>query len=105
MSDLISLGAPLVGGGAIGFITGYATKKLMKIVMIISGAFFAAIMYLGSQGIVTVNWDKMTVIGQGALNTIVGPAGVGNVQTIIMNIGVPLTGGFAAGFVFGFTRG
>ena len=47
----------------------------------------------------------MTVIGQGALNTIVGPAGVGNVQTIIMNIGVPLTGGFAAGFVFGFTRG
>ena len=55
MSDLISLGAPLVGGGAIGFITGYATKKLMKIVMIISGAFFAAIMYLGSQGIVTVN--------------------------------------------------
>lgn len=97
--------APAVGGGAIGFVAGYAMKKIIKIAMIISGAFFAALMYFGSQGFLTINWDKMTIASQGALNTLVGPAGMGNAQVLISNLGVPLTGGFAAGFVFGFMRG
>jgi len=35
--SLISLGTPLVGGGAIGLATGHVLKKLMKLAFIVIG--------------------------------------------------------------------
>ena len=59
------------GGGLIGFLIGFLIKKLFKILAIIAGVFFAALMYLEQQGIVNVNWDKLQTISQGLLSTIV----------------------------------
>jgi uncharacterized membrane protein (Fun14 family) len=34
------------------------------------GVFFAALMYLGQQGIVNINWDKLQSISQGVLSMV-----------------------------------
>jgi uncharacterized membrane protein (Fun14 family) len=46
-------------GGIVGFLIGFIIKKLFKILAIIAGVFFAALLYLEQQGIVNVNWDKL----------------------------------------------
>jgi uncharacterized membrane protein (Fun14 family) len=102
------------GGGLVGFLIGFMIKKLFKILAIIAGAFFAALIYLEQQGIVNVNWVKL----QGVLSTIVSTVnstasgGVGGNHTVaasllptLMNLGVPLTGSMVTGFTIGFIKG
>ena len=100
-------------GGLIGFLIGFLIKKLFKILAIIAGVFFAALIYLEQQGIVNVNWVKL----QGVLSTIVSTVNstasgeVGGNHTAaasllptMTNLGIPLTGSMAAGFAIGFLR-
>jgi hypothetical protein len=42
----------------------------MKILAVIAGVFFAALLYLESQHIVNVNWDKLQTISNSVLSTI-----------------------------------
>jgi uncharacterized membrane protein (Fun14 family) len=104
-------------GGLVGFLVGFVIKKLFKILAMIAGAFFAALMYLEQQGIVNVNWDKLQNISQGVLFTIVSTVnstaygGVGGNHTVaawllpatttMTNLGIPLTGSMATGFAIG----
>jgi uncharacterized membrane protein (Fun14 family) len=53
-----------------GFIIGFAIKKVMKILAIIAGVFFAALIYLQSQGIININWDKLQSGSQWTITTI-----------------------------------
>jgi uncharacterized membrane protein (Fun14 family) len=112
-----------VGFGAIaGFLIGFLIKKLMKILAVIAGVFFAALMYLEAQGIVNVNWDKLQSVSQGVLSTIVNTVnstasgGVGGSPTAassflpatittMTNLGIPLTGSTALGFAIGIMKG
>ena len=102
------------GGGLIGFLIGFIIKKLFKILAIIAGVFFAALLYLEQQGIVNVNWDKL----QGVLSTIVSTVNsaasgaIGGNHTAaasllppLTNLGIPLTGSMATGFTIGFIGG
>jgi len=57
--SLISLSAPLVGGGLLGFAAGYALMKIMKLALIGFGLLILAIGYLEYKHWITVNW--MTV--------------------------------------------
>ena len=57
-------------GGIAGFLVGFALKRIMKILAVIAGVFFAALMYLESQHIVNVNWDKLQIISNSILSTI-----------------------------------
>ena len=97
-------------GGIAGFLIGYAMKKVVKITMILIGLFVAAMAYLGYQGIIMVNWDKLAAQASNAT------AGIGNVTgqaadatdqmaNALVNFGIPFTGTFAAAFVFGFMKG
>src|SRR2546423_11242024 len=108
-------------GGIVGFLIGFTIKRIMKILAIIAGVFFAALLYLESQHIVNVNWDKLQTISNGVLSTIgttaattnatsiggVGlsiPSVLGNntgaaaasilpmTTTTLANLGIPLTG-------------
>jgi uncharacterized membrane protein (Fun14 family) len=63
---LFSIGS----GGVMGFIIGFAIKKVMKILAIIAGVFFAALIYLQSQGIININWDKLQSGSQWTITTI-----------------------------------
>ena len=121
-------------GGIAGFLVGFALKRIMKILAVIAGVFFAALLYLESQHIVNVNWDKLQTISNGVLSTITTTAttnatstsagGVGlSIQSILgnnstaaasailpitntmANLGIPLTGSTAMGFTIGIIKG
>jgi uncharacterized membrane protein (Fun14 family) len=51
-------------GGIVGFLVGLAIKYVIKILAIVAGLFFAALMYLQSQGILNINWDKLQTMSQ-----------------------------------------
>src|SRR5437773_11417845 len=57
-------------GGIVGFLIGFMLKRIMKILAVIAGVFFAALLYLESQHIVNVNWDKLQTISNSVLSTI-----------------------------------
>jgi uncharacterized membrane protein (Fun14 family) len=121
-------------GGIAGFLVGFALKRIMKILAVIAGVFFAALLYLESQDIVNVNWDKLQIISNSILSTITttattnatstsgGGIGVGSIQAILgnnstaasailpitstmANLGIPLTGSTAMGFTIGLLKG
>jgi len=68
-------------GGIVGFLVGFALKRIMKILDVIAGVFFAALLYLESQHIVNVNWDKLQTISNGILSTITTIATTTNVTS------------------------
>jgi uncharacterized membrane protein (Fun14 family) len=118
-------------GGIAGFLVGFAIKRIMKILAVIAGVFFAALLYLESQHIVNVNWDKLQTISNSILSiittatatnaTTTGGGGVGSIQSILgnnstaasilpitstmANLGIPLTGSTAMGFTIGILKG
>ena len=118
-------------GGIAGFLIGFALKRIMKILAVIAGVFFAALLYLESQHIVNVNWDKLQTVSNSILSTITttttnattttgGGGGMGSIQAILdnnstaaaatailpitstmANLGIPLTGSTAMDFTNG----
>ena len=55
---LMTMLGSLGGGSLIGFTAGYFLKKMIKVAMIVMGAFALGLMYLGYNGMFTVNWNK-----------------------------------------------
>ena len=93
--------------GLIGFLIGIAIKQVMKILAIGVGLFFAALMYLESQNIVNINWDKLQIASQNAVSTLTNAAGqipLASSSTAI-NFALPMTGTGAIAFAIGFMRG
>src|SRR5437868_7741913 len=118
-------------GGIVGFLIGFMLKRIMKILAVIAGVFFAALLYLESQHIVNLNWDKLQTISNSVLSTITtetnatttgGGIGAGPIQAILgnnkgaaasilpikfntlTNLGIPLTGSTAMGFTIGILK-
>ena len=46
-------------GGIGGFIVGFAIKKISKLLAILMGIFIAFLLYLATQGIITVNYEAL----------------------------------------------
>lgn len=100
--SLFSIGS----GGVFGFLVGFAIKKVMKILAVVVGVFFGAMMYLQSQGIVNVNWDKLQSVSLSTVTTIANSfTDTGQISSIAGDLGIPLTGGLAAGFAIGLLKG
>jgi uncharacterized membrane protein (Fun14 family) len=103
-SVLVGLG----GGGIIGFIVGYALKKIVKLLAIVAGAFAATLgvvlYWLESRGVITISMDyeKVTWILHSALtwaSTHSSKAFGASLQA------GPAIAGFAAGISLGLHRG
>jgi uncharacterized membrane protein (Fun14 family) len=95
-------------GGITGFLIGYAIKKVMRIMLVIVGLLFVAVVSLEYQKLITVNWNKIQTELASALGNVTNgqiPGTHENIATAMSNIGIPLTGSLAAGFVLGFMRG
>ena len=103
-------------GGIVGFLIGFVLEKVMKILAVVAGIFLAVLMYLKSQGIMTINWEKLQNISQGVLSAIANTIGqisssTSNSAPIILptttmtNLGIPLTGSAAMGFAIGIMKG
>ena len=109
-----TLAATIGGGFFVGILIGYALKKVVKIVALVVGLFFAGLAYLQYQQIVNIDWTKLQPVSQNAAMTVLnatkyipGPNTIiGHTTNLTMlDLGVPLTGSLAAGLAIGFMRG
>ncbi len=104
-----------IGGGFfVGILIGYALKKVVKIVAIVVGLFFAGLAYLQYQQIVNIDWNKLQPFSQNAAMTVLNATKYiprfSNVSGHTTNVtistfGIPLTTSMAMGFAIGFMRG
>jgi uncharacterized membrane protein (Fun14 family) len=95
-------------GGITGFLIGFAIKKVMKIMLVILGLLFVAVISLEYQKLISVNWNKIQTGLSGALGNVTNgqiPGTHENIASTMSSIGIPLTGSLTAGFVLGFMRG
>ncbi len=91
-----------VGTGAVGgFIVGYAVKKLSKLVAIVIGLFLVALIYLGTQGIISINYGALW----DAVGNALGLAGSGFSWLVGIISLLPFAGTFVVGFLLGFKIG
>ncbi len=98
MADGASMMTLQMGSGAaLGFITGYAIKKIFQAILFIIGVFFAGIFGLASQGAVTIHYDKLLGSTDAGLARVAdylsGTSGV-----LLQHF--PISAGFGLGFVY-----
>ena len=102
MSEIISPLAYQLGiGGIGGFIVEFAVKKISKLIVILLGVFIIALLYLGTSGIISINFDKLS-------NAMAGWLGLaGEAATWLIGIVslLPFMGSFVVGFLLGFKLG
>jgi uncharacterized membrane protein (Fun14 family) len=108
-TDLAPLTGTVGGGFLIGFITGYAIKKVIELAAIVVGLFIAALAYLEYQRILNVDWQKVQSISQNGIDWVADA--ITHVSSTIgashtgSNVGIPLVSSVSAGFVLGLARG
>lgn len=112
LDNFSSVAATVGGGFFVGILIGYALKKVVKIVAIVVGLFFAGLAYLQYQQIVAINWNKVPQLSQNFVITLANATtqipgfNSGHPADISMsNFGIPLTGSVSMGFTIGFMRG
>jgi uncharacterized membrane protein (Fun14 family) len=113
--------ATLGGGFFVGILIGYTLKKVIKMVAVIAGLFLAGLVYLQSQQIANINWNKLQTVSEGVLTTVANLTmqiqGISSVSgdsshaaatassLAMTSFGIPLTGSMSAGFTIGFMKG
>ena len=88
-------------GGVLGFFVGYAIKKLTKLIAVLVGIFALLLIYLGYEGVINVNYDKLEKM----LESLTGITGQASklITPIIANL--PFAGSFIAGAAIGLKLG
>jgi uncharacterized membrane protein (Fun14 family) len=110
-TDLAPFAGTVGGGFLIGFITGYAIKKVIKLAAVIVGLFIAALAYSEYQRILNVDWHKVQAVSQNGIDwvadaiTHVSSTIDANHTGTLSIIGIPLASSVSAGFVLGMVRG
>lgn len=104
--NVVSMTSTIGGGFFAGLVTGWALKKVIKLVAVVVGLFLGALIYLQSQTIVNINWNNLQSVSETTLSTIGNSiTNTGEISNIMGNVGIPLTGSLSAGFVIGFLKG
>ncbi|APX00118.1 hypothetical protein CHINAEXTREME_16175 [Halobiforma lacisalsi AJ5] len=92
------------GGAVLGALVGYGTKRVAKLLAIVLGVELMLFRYLESQGIVVVDYERLTAGAIGSGDSMQA-AGVG-VHWLESALSVVAIGaGFASGFLIGYHRG
>jgi uncharacterized membrane protein (Fun14 family) len=104
--------ATIIGGGFFaGVLIGYALKKVVKIVAVVFGLFFAGLAYLEYQQIIDIKWAKLQSVSQTTLTTLANATiqipGLNNSDhtAVLSNLGIPLIGSMSMGLAIGFLKG
>lgn len=104
-----TLAATLGGGFLVGFLIGFALKKVVKLAAVVVGLFFAGIVYLQYQQILSINWNKLQAVSQDTLSTLANSTmqipgfNIGH-TAVLSNLGLPLTGSLSMGIAIGFLK-
>jgi len=102
MSTVLSSVVYQLGVGGIGgFIGGYAIKKISKLIGVLMGLFIIFLLYLGTSGIVSINYEELW----NALASLLGFAGQAAAWLVGLISLLPFMGSFLAGFLLGFKLG
>jgi uncharacterized membrane protein (Fun14 family) len=87
--------------GLIGFALGYASRKFVKVGLILVALFFVGLQALVWTGTVSVDWSGMV----GKLNALLFNLQENETMTQFLARRVPSAGGMLAGYLVGFQRG
>lgn len=87
--------------GLIGFALGYATRKFVKLGLILLALFFVGLQALVWTGTVSVDWSGML----GKLNALLFNLRENESMTQFLTRRIPSAGGMLAGYFIGFQRG
>jgi uncharacterized membrane protein (Fun14 family) len=88
-------------GGVGGLIAGFLAKKITKLIIIVMGLFALGLVYLGTSGIININYDKLW----SAMANGLGLAGQGAEWLVGVISILPFVGSFGVGFLIGFKLG
>ena len=103
--NLISAGTPLVAGGLVGFATGFAIRKIMKLVFIGLGLLALVLGFLEYKHWISVNWTLTQNESSAILTHLANKiATVTQHMNHEIPIGMGLLG-FASGVLLGFYKG
>ena len=111
LESVSSIGATIGGSFFAGVLIGYALKKVVKLVAVVVGLFFAGLTYLQYQQIIDINWNKLQQASQNTVTTLANattqiPGLTNHTEALaITNFGIPLSGSMSAGFAIGFLKG
>ena len=103
--DPQQLGLEVGTGAAIGGITGFAAKKIAKLIAVLVGMELALFKFLESRGFIMVNWEKFGGFAEG----LAGNGGAATAEsvpylnTVLSTLSV--SAGFTGGFMVGFRKG
>jgi len=104
-SEVLGFFAGMVGlGGFLGFFSGYAAKKIAKIMAFIIGTIFIILQILAFTGYITINWNAILNSTGGYFEKSSVEHGF-NYFLNILTVNLPFAGSFIAGFWFGIKRG
>jgi uncharacterized membrane protein (Fun14 family) len=99
MSDLFTnILFPLSTGGTGGFLIGYATKKILKILMLFLGLYSLSLFYLAHIGVIEINSEKLA---EATSSLLAKTAGFMSAAIAYL----PFSGSFLAGFALGIIKG
>jgi uncharacterized membrane protein (Fun14 family) len=107
-SDIIAPISLTVGGGFFGgLLSGYAIKKVVKLIAFIAGLFIAGLAYLQYQQMASFDWNRIEVLATTAVGNITTQISNNEEATAfaMSNFGIPLSGSMSAGFAVGFMKG
>lgn len=93
-----------VGGFFIGIILGYFAKKIIKILLFITGGLIALLLYLQQQQIISVNIVKLEKSIAFLLDSFASSFDKTTLLGDSTSFGFPFTGSMTAGFMLGFIR-
>jgi uncharacterized membrane protein (Fun14 family) len=88
-------------GGFLGFFVGYAIKKMTKVLAVLIGIGALILIYLGYEGIISINYDKLAEMIERLMGTASQASTV--LTPIIANL--PFAGSFIAGLAVGIKLG
>jgi uncharacterized membrane protein (Fun14 family) len=95
------LASQLAIGGLVGFLIGFAFKKITKIAFVLAAVFFVSIAYLEYNKVVTLNYEQFEVL----VNNIIQKAGANFVLPSFLAMNLPLLVSFGGAMVYGLKKG
>lgn len=85
----------------VGFALGYATRRLMKVGLIVIAIFFVVLQGLGFSGVISVDWSRAVEL----INTFVLNLQENQTLTSVLTDRIPSVGSLVAGYFLGMRRG
>jgi len=98
--DPVALGFEFAGGVALGAVVGFGTKRIARVLAVVIGVQLVVFRYLESQGILFIDWERLT---RGLLTAGSRDVDVHWLESMLSTVTIGV--GFVSGFLIGYHRG